>query len=64
MAKLKPLAVIDGDEYFTTPESGTVVNMSELLRIYKAVGDAVKPGMSEAEIDAIIKTTVKRMNHN
>jgi hypothetical protein len=53
----------DGDEYFRTP-SGKIVNISEILRINKAVAAAIKPGMSEAEIDQLIATTVKRLSPN
>lgn len=47
------------DEFFTTP-SGKVVNISELLRVNKAVVEQMTPGMSEQEVDQIISATVKR----
>ena len=55
--------LIDGDKYFRTP-SGKIVNISEILRIRDAVYAAIKPGMSEAEIDQIIAATVKRLCPN
>lgn len=54
---------IDGDEYFRLA-SGKQINISELVRIDAAVAAAVKPGMSEAEIDQLISATVKRMSPN
>ena len=55
--------MIGGDEFFRL-SSGKMVNISELLRIDAAVEAAVKPGMSEAEIDQIIAATVKRLSPN
>ena len=54
---------IAGEQYFKT-ESGLMVNVSELIRIYQAVNAAIKPGMSEADIDALISATIKRMSPN
>lgn len=53
----------DRDIYFTT-KSGFVANISDLLRINAAVEAAIKPGMSEAEIDQLITETVKRFTPN
>ena len=55
--------LIDGDEYLKT-SSGLMVNISELVRISKAVEAAIKPGMNEADLDALISETVKRMSPN
>lgn len=55
--------LIDGDTYFKT-STGLMVNISELVRISEAVTAAVKPGMSEADLDALISATVKRMSPN
>lgn len=55
--------LIDGDKYFKT-ESGKTVNISELVRILQAVEAAIKPWMSEADIDRLIAETTKRMSPN
>ena len=54
---------IAGEQYFKT-STGLMVNISELVRIYQAVSGSIKPGMSEADVDALISTTVKRMSPN
>ena len=62
-AQLREPIFIAGEQYFKT-ESGLMVNVSELIRIYQAVSGAIKPGMSDADIDALISATVKRMSPN
>ncbi len=56
--------LIGGDQYFTTPSGKTTVNISLILRINAAVEAAIKPGMSEAEIDRLIAETVKGLSPN
>jgi hypothetical protein len=62
-ARLHEATLIDGDKYLRT-SSGLMVNISELVRMSNAVEAAIKPGMSEADIDALIHATVKRMSPN
>jgi hypothetical protein len=57
------IKLFDRDKYFTT-KGGTTVNISELMRIHRAVFDQIRPGMTEEEIDRIIKITVAKMRPN
>ena len=54
---------IDGEQYFLT-ESGYLINVSELRRIFRAVAEQVEPGMSQEQINQIVSATVKRMSPN
>ena len=53
----------DDDQYYTLP-SGRVVNISETLRIFHEVNRKIRPGMTEADVDALIHETVKRLSPN
>jgi hypothetical protein len=55
--------IVDG-EIFLTLDDGTVANISELVRIFQAVSEQIKPTMTETKITAIIHETCKRMSPN
>lgn len=59
----KKTKLVNGELFYRT-STGVMINISDLVRIYKAVDVKIKPGMSEAEVDQLISATVKRMGPN
>jgi hypothetical protein len=63
MAKKPRPFTVDGEDFLEL-SSGTVVSISELTRIYRAVFAQAQPGMTEQQMFELIAKTVIRMRPN
>jgi hypothetical protein len=62
--KKKPRPFTVAGENFLELSSGTIVSISELIRIYQTVFEQVQPGMPEHKVLELIAETVQRMRPN